>query len=165
MLTYNDVLAAYRKLLEQNPGKALRIGAGNVAVLLDEYLVGCPLEINGTFDIDNAYQFDHSAFIDEEGGWDGDGEQTRLAIENPVFLEDSQLPFNNYELHTYTAFCQQANGHGTIWISAIAAPDHEAAVELAQAQCAIEWGYAVEDVHVLGIAAGDVDILLWNDIV
>jgi hypothetical protein len=167
MLTYNEVLAAYRELLEQNPGKALVIGEGNVALLLDDYLVCCPLEINGTFNVDDAYQFDHSAFIDEEGGWDGEGEQTRKAIENPVFIEDSELPINNYELpiNNYTAFCQQADGKGTIWIGTVKAVGLDAASIVAQAYCATDWDCPSTDVHVLGIAAGDVEILVWNDLV
>jgi hypothetical protein len=164
MLTYKEVLAAYERLLKQNPGKALVIGEGNVALLLDDYLVCCPLEINGTFNVDDAYQFDHSAFIDEEGGWDGEGERTRKAIENPVFLEDSELPINNYQLRTYTAFCQQTNGKGTIWVSTVKAMDGDAAIDVARADCAAEWGFAIEDVHVLGIAAGDVEILLWDNL-
>lgn len=77
---------------------------------------------------------------------------------------DSQLPINNYQLRTYTAFCQQTNGQGTTWISTVRATDGAEAIDVARAQCAEEWGYAVEDVHVLGIAAGDVDILLWDDL-
>jgi hypothetical protein len=67
-------------------------------------------------------------------------------------------------MNIYTAFCQQACGGGTIWIDTVQAPDPVAAGPIAQAACADDWGYAVEDVHVLGIAPGSVEILWWDDL-
>ena len=64
----------------------------------------------------------------------------------------------------FTAFCQQSNGHGTIWISTVEAESVEAAIGQAVADCASDWGYDESDVHCLGLAAGDVDILCWEDI-
>lgn len=64
----------------------------------------------------------------------------------------------------YTAFCQQASGGGTIWIETVEAPDQDSAIELARTTCASEWGYDREDVHVLGLALGNVNILMWDDI-
>lgn len=65
---------------------------------------------------------------------------------------------------TYTAFCQQTNGIGTIWIDSVQAKDLEEAKIAAQANCAADWDYKPEDVHVLGIAAGSVTILDWEDL-
>lgn len=65
----------------------------------------------------------------------------------------------------YTAFCQSASGAGTIWIDRVAAPDVEAAKQAAREKCASDWEYEdPADIHVLGIAEGDVKILDWEDI-
>ena len=64
----------------------------------------------------------------------------------------------------YTAFCQNANGKGTIWINPVEADSVEEAISEAQAACANDWGDALEDVHVLGIASGDVKIEHWEDL-
>ena len=62
---------------------------------------------------------------------------------------------------TFTAFCQEAYGSGTIWISTVEADDVLTAISLAREACAEDWDYDPEDIHVLGIAAGDVEILHW----
>lgn len=64
---------------------------------------------------------------------------------------------------TFTAFCQETGGGGTIWISSVEAPDAQAACTVAAVECATEWGCDVEDVWVLGIAEGDINILIWED--
>lgn len=65
---------------------------------------------------------------------------------------------------TYTAFCQQSDGGGTIWIDSVEAEDLSAAIEKARDECAAAWGYEAEHVHCLGVAAGNVEILHWDDI-
>lgn len=73
-------------------------------------------------------------------------------------------------MRTFTAFCQQADGKGTIWISDVEVDGNdveeaaEAAVEAAIKACAEEWGYDEDDVHCLGLAAGSVDIVYWDDL-
>lgn len=67
-------------------------------------------------------------------------------------------------MNTYTAFCQQANGKGTIWVNNIDANTLEEAIDLAIQECALDWEYLVTQVHCLGIAEGDVNILHWEDI-
>jgi hypothetical protein len=64
---------------------------------------------------------------------------------------------------TYTAFCIQANREGTIWIDTVEAVSLVDAEQKAVEKCAAAWEYPVEDVHCLGIAAGNVEILDWND--
>lgn len=66
-------------------------------------------------------------------------------------------------LKTYTAFCIEADRTGTIWISSFGARDAEHAISEAREQCAADWGMVPDDVHVLGIAKGEVDILHWED--
>lgn len=64
----------------------------------------------------------------------------------------------------FTAFCQQASGGGTIWINAVEADDEDAAAAAAVEQCAADWGWDPKDVHLLGLAEGDVKILRWEDL-
>lgn len=64
----------------------------------------------------------------------------------------------------YTAFCQQPNGRGTIWINNVEADSLEQATVLACEDCACDWACEPEEVHCLGIAEGDVTILYWDDV-
>lgn len=67
-------------------------------------------------------------------------------------------------MKTFTAFCQQASGGGTIWIQAVEAEDLNAATTLAQETCAADWEYDLDDVHVLGMLEGNVNVLMWDDL-
>lgn len=70
-------------------------------------------------------------------------------------------------IQTYTAFCQEDTGEGTIWIDTVEAESLDGAILLAKVACAAEWGdefYEPEDIRVLGIAEGDVKILYWSDL-
>lgn len=67
-------------------------------------------------------------------------------------------------MNTYTVFCQEADGHGTIWISAIVAESYPDAMDIAQHQCADDWNMDEADIHVLGVAEGDIKILHWVDL-
>lgn len=68
------------------------------------------------------------------------------------------------DLQTFTAFCQSSDGTGTVWIDTVQAPDLQSAIGEARQQCAIAWGCEIPFVHCLGIAAGDVEILQWDDL-
>ena len=66
---------------------------------------------------------------------------------------------------TFTAWCCQANGGGTIHIASFEAPDLNAAIEQGILQCMEDWEEEnPANIHLLGIAAGDAEILHWNDI-
>jgi hypothetical protein len=75
---------------------------------------------------------------------------------------------------TFTFWCQQSDGTGTIYIGSLEAPDIEAAKLAAVQECCDEWNsgsgeddeptYTPQNIHLLGIAAGDVEILHWQDI-
>jgi hypothetical protein len=67
-------------------------------------------------------------------------------------------------MNTYTAFCQQTNGKGTIWVSTFQALDVNEAIDLAIQECALDWEDLQTNVHCLGIADGDVNLLHWDDI-
>lgn len=84
VLTFDLVMAAYRKLLEGNPGKAIVINGGCVAMLVKGDLFCSPLD-QGAIDISDTWDFDPSFFVN--GGWDGDEEETALYINSPVFMK------------------------------------------------------------------------------
>ena len=64
----------------------------------------------------------------------------------------------------FTGFCQETSGKGTIWIESFEAEDLEDAILFAQSACATSWDMELCQVHVLGIAQGDISILHWEDI-
>jgi hypothetical protein len=68
-------------------------------------------------------------------------------------------------MKTYTVFIQEAETPTTTFITAVEAPDQEVAANLALTECIEAWGdsYTRADLHILGIAAGDVEILEWED--
>lgn len=70
------------------------------------------------------------------------------------------------QLTVFTVFCQEASGRGTIHIDSLDAPDIEAAILAAKQCCIDDWGtqYTLDDIHCLGVAAGDIDILHWQDL-
>lgn len=66
-------------------------------------------------------------------------------------------------MQTFTAFCQHTDGRGTMWIAAVEADDVEQAMVAAETNCAFDWDCTTDEIHVVGIAAGDVNILRWED--
>ncbi len=73
---------------------------------------------------------------------------------------------------TFTVFCQESGGNGTIHIASVEAADLEAAIIAGKQQCINDWsaGFTPEEsrwneetVHCLGIAAGNIEILHWED--
>lgn len=87
-MKFRDVIEAYRRLLDANPGKALVIGGGNVALLEGGVVIGAPITRDGLPDVNSCYDFDRNAYIEEEGRWDDEtAEQLRASIETPAFVE------------------------------------------------------------------------------
>lgn len=81
------------------------------------------------------------------------------------FVPDTSKPV----LPTFTVFVQQADGRGTIHIDTYEAATPEAAADAALEQVAGEWGVEDEpwdrdDLRVLGISRGNIDIVEWNDL-
>lgn len=70
----------------------------------------------------------------------------------------------------FTVFLRQANGEGTTHISFQEEADRNAAVYAAIRECRTDWGWEDDgsdeddDLHVLGVAAGDVTIVEWDDL-
>ena len=67
-------------------------------------------------------------------------------------------------VQTFTAFCQEADGTGTIWIQQVKAETIADATAAARRDCAENWGFDVEQVHCLGLAQGDCRIVHWQDL-
>jgi len=66
-------------------------------------------------------------------------------------------------LPKFTVFIQEASGAGTTHISVHAGADADAAVELALADAAADWGdWNRDDLRVLGVVKGDVEIERWD---
>ena len=73
---------------------------------------------------------------------------------------------------SFTVFCQETGGNGTIHIDCVEAADLEAAIIAGKQQCIDDWSdgtaeggspWNMDTVHCLGVAAGDVEILHWED--
>ena len=65
----------------------------------------------------------------------------------------------------FTVFCQQTNGEGTVWINNVEASNIAYAKERAIAKCSFDWNCDPTLIRVLGVAAGKVEILEWEDLV
>ena len=72
----------------------------------------------------------------------------------------------------FTVFCQEAGGTGTIHIASHEAADLDSAIIAGKQQCIRDWSsgdeegegpWNLESVHCLGVAAGDIEILHWED--
>jgi hypothetical protein len=72
----------------------------------------------------------------------------------------------------FTVFCREADSSGTIHIDSVKAADLESAILAGKQQCIDDWSdrtseaespWTMETIHCLGVAAGDVEILHWQD--
>lgn len=66
-------------------------------------------------------------------------------------------------MKTYTAFCQEADLTGTIWIASVEAESPAEAGRLAIETCAEAWEMEPDEVVLIGLAKGDVKIVFWDD--
>lgn len=74
----------------------------------------------------------------------------------------------------FTVFCRQSNNVGTTYITTVEIEDNDAAKagEAGLEECLTDWNpgggepdiYTSDNVSVLGVAEGDVKILMWDDI-
>ena len=67
-------------------------------------------------------------------------------------------------MNTYTVWCQDSSGTGTIWIGTVHADSVEDAMEVGRSDCHEAWDGSIDAIHVLGVAYGEVNILYWEDI-
>lgn len=66
-------------------------------------------------------------------------------------------------LRTFTAFCRQSNRQGTMFIQAVDARDASEALDRAIADCSSQWKMSPADIDCIGLAAGDIEIVYWDD--
>lgn len=66
-------------------------------------------------------------------------------------------------MNTYTAFCRDIDGEGTIWIEAVHADNLEHAGQVAREKCTADWNCDPAHVECIGLAEGNVTILHWQD--
>ena len=69
-------------------------------------------------------------------------------------------------MKTFTVLVREANGTGITYITSVSARTVESAKKKALKECSSEWGardYPVKDLMVLGVIAGNVEILEWDD--
>jgi len=70
---------------------------------------------------------------------------------------------------TYTVFCCQAGGQGTTHIDTVEATDLPSAILADREQCLRDWNgsetgsLSLDEIHCLGVAEGDIQILHWKD--
>lgn len=79
---------------------------------------------------------------------------------------------NILPVRTFTVFCQETGGSGTIHIDSVEAADLGSAILAGREQCLSDWNggtcgenapFTMEDIHCLGVVAGEVTILHWED--
>jgi hypothetical protein len=65
----------------------------------------------------------------------------------------------------FTVWITQSSGFGTHFVTCVDAGCARVAKMLAIEECLENWGenFTEEDLHVLGVVAGDVTIVEWND--
>ena len=80
-------------------------------------------------------------------------------------------PIPNTPIPTFTVFCQETGGNGTIHIASVEAADLESAITTGKQQCIDDWSAGTakaqspwneETVHCLGVAACNIQILHWE---
>jgi len=65
-------------------------------------------------------------------------------------------------LPTFTVFVRQADGRGTTHVSTHQAASQDDAEQLGLAETAANWDYSEQQLAVLGVIAGDVQLLSWD---
>jgi len=88
---------------------------------------------------------------------------------HPTHMTTRQAPPAPISTTPFTIFCQQADRQGTIHIDTVEATDLDSAIQAGRERCLADWNddtgspYTLEDIHCLGVAAGDITILHWED--
>lgn len=152
-----------------------------VAVVTDDMLPGESEELASmrALDLEERLQAELHSMTDakllaivEAMAFHLDDDMTKIEIEiSPVILSlPETVPA---QTQTYTAFCEQDNGHGTTWIQGVTvdrqdsvAAEMDAARTEALRQCAVDWHGDEDDTHdttCVGLIKGDADIVMWDD--
>lgn len=93
-----------------------------------------------------------------------DTEEEKQAFLKGIEQSNGWLAFEVIDapMKTFTAFCMQDDGEGTIWIDTVRAIDTESAKIQAVLDCAAALAHDPDSIDCIGLAAGDVEILDWT---
>lgn len=87
--TYNEVMDGYERVLKANPGKALMLANGAVAIIHDGVLLCAMIGEDGSIDQSDIAEFDPRVWDRAEGQWadDESWEETARVITHPVLVD------------------------------------------------------------------------------
>lgn len=88
-MTYNQVMDGYERVLKANPGKALMLASGAVAIIHDGVLLCAMREDDGLICLSDIAEFDPRVWDRKEGQWadDESWEQTARVITHPDLVD------------------------------------------------------------------------------
>lgn len=64
---------------------------------------------------------------------------------------------------TFTVFCRDSDGTGTTYITSVEAANATEAAAEGLRLCAEDWDQDSDTINVIGVCAGDVEVLEWDD--
>lgn len=82
-----------------------------------------------------------------------------------VLTRDTGNPSPGTQTYTVFVFVREGDNSGTTFISSATAATQEDAVSAVVEECRECWDGYLGELHVLGVAAGDVEILDWDDLI
>lgn len=87
--TYNEVMDGYERVLKANPGKALMLASGAVAIIHEGVLLCAMIGEDGIIDQSDIAEFDPRVWDRAEGQWadDESWEETARVITHPVLVD------------------------------------------------------------------------------
>ena len=66
-------------------------------------------------------------------------------------------------MRTFTVFCMDSSRTGTTYIGSDEGSTWQEAALKVRATCAEEWSASPDEIEVIGVAAGEVNIIVWDD--
>jgi hypothetical protein len=92
------------------------------------------------------------------------GDAVRVAASRLQGAPVNVLPGYRPTIKAYTVVAREASGRGTVWIRLVAGRGVYDVMRRGAEMCRRDWGFeSVDDVKVVGVAAGDVKMLNWED--
>jgi len=87
--TYVSIVEAYKRLLADHPGEALKIGDDCYAVMVGEEVRWAMIDSNGEVGTEVTYPFIEDFWVQECECWEGDvsGTETTFCVASPSYLK------------------------------------------------------------------------------
>ena len=101
--------------------------------------------------------------LEAQTGLPADHPDLKRIIQCSTFLRLGMADAEEGEM-PYTVLCQQHDGVGTTHIETVMAKDAEEAKRIGRNNCAVDWGWDEEDIHVLGVVTGPAEVCIWEDV-